>query len=87
MRRLGQGLLWLGASLGVAVGLAWLTGVHPAGWSWILTVGVAKLTLASSLGLMGGGAVCLRLAQREQQRNRLSVSGPSRRDRNESDAS
>jgi hypothetical protein len=31
MKRFGLGLLWLGAALGIATGLAMLTGFHPAG--------------------------------------------------------
>ena len=77
MRRIGQGLLWIGAAVGVATGLGVLSGFHPAGWSWIMLVGSAKLSTLASFGLMAGGAVALRLDGRERQRRKLSARASS----------
>ncbi|HEY5060736.1 MAG TPA: hypothetical protein VII52_04320 [Gemmatimonadaceae bacterium] len=68
MRRLGLGLLWLGAGIGSATCVGLVLGLHPSGWSWITMVGFAKLAAASSLGVMAGGAVVLRLHNRQLQR-------------------
>ena len=68
MQRLGLLLLWLGALVGALVAFA--LGVNhfmPAGLhgaSWWLALGVVKLTLLGSAGLMTAGAVLLRLAYR-----------------------
>jgi hypothetical protein len=35
---------------------------------WMISVGLAKLTLLASGGLMGAGAICHRLAAREEQK-------------------
>ena len=64
MRKVGNGLLVSGAVIGAAVGGAMLAGVHLTGVSWLVAVGLAKLTLVASGGLMATGAVCLRLDQR-----------------------
>lgn len=77
MRRIGQALLWIGAGLGAAVGVGVLTGTHPAAWSWLMTVGLAKLAVASSLSLMSGGAVCLRLDRRQRERNLIATTTKS----------
>jgi hypothetical protein len=68
LRWVGNGLLGLGVVVGGAVGVAMLTGVSLAGVSWLVAVGVAKLTLIASAGLMAGGALCLRLDHRERKR-------------------
>jgi hypothetical protein len=74
LRWVGNSLLGLGVVVGGAVGVAMLTGVHLAGVSWLVAVGIAKLTLVASVGLMAGGAVCLRLDYRE--RGRLAAGDP-----------
>lgn len=76
MRPLGALLLALGALLGCAVGVAILFGVQPLGVSWLVAVGLAKLTLVAAGGLMAGGAVLLRLAKRSEDRSRLTEPTP-----------
>jgi hypothetical protein len=80
MKRLGQVLLGLGAAVGVGVGVAILTHTGLGGVPWLLNVGLAKLGLVASAGLMAGGAVSLRLAKRRDQAAlpRASVPGPRR---------
>jgi hypothetical protein len=68
MRRLGLTLLALGVAVGTATGLAVLLGFNPLGLSWLLAVGAVKLAFAGSLGLMAGGAVFLRLHNRQMAR-------------------
>jgi len=71
MRHLGTGLLVAGAAIGVAVGGAMLMGVGVVGMPWLVTVGLTKLALLSSGGLMAAGAACLRLDRRAGERPRL----------------
>lgn len=73
MRPFGALLLALGTLLGCAVGVAILFGVQPPGVSWLVAVGLAKLTLIASGGLMAGGALLLRLAKRSDERARLGT--------------
>jgi hypothetical protein len=75
MRPLGALLLALGVLLGCAVGVALLLGVQLPGVTWLVAVGLTKLTLIASGGLMGAGAVLLRLAKRSDERDRLGA-GP-----------
>jgi hypothetical protein len=71
MRLLGTLLLVLGCLLGCAVGVGLLLGVEVPGVSWLIAVGLVKLTLIASGGLMAGGAVLHRLARRVDERSRL----------------
>jgi hypothetical protein len=71
MRPLGTFLLALGALLGSVVGAGILLGVELPGLSWLVAVGLAKLALVASGGLMAGGAVLHRLARRAEERDRL----------------
>ncbi|HEV7387148.1 MAG TPA: hypothetical protein VGN73_00920 [Gemmatimonadaceae bacterium] len=67
MRRLGEVLLILGAALGVLVAVAMVAHLGP-GNSWLINVALAKLTLVAAGGLMGGGAVMIRLDNRERSK-------------------
>ena len=71
MRPLGTLLLALGALLGTLVGIGLLLGVQVPGVPWLVAVGLVKLTLIASCGLMAGGAVLHRLARRSEERERL----------------
>jgi hypothetical protein len=71
MRLFGTLLLVLGAALGVAVALGMALGVSIPGVSWLVAVGLVKLTLIASGGLMAGGAVLQRLAKRSEDRERI----------------
>jgi HAMP domain-containing protein len=80
MRRLGQLLAALGLVVGGVLGLAMSVPLHLAGISWLIAVGLAKLTFAAALGLIAGGAVLQRIGRRSEERTRLSAppgaSGP-----------
>jgi hypothetical protein len=67
MRRFGHFLMGLGASVGVAVALAIFAHFGIVGVPWLVNVALAKLGLLASLGLMAGGAVSVRLANRRDQ--------------------
>lgn len=73
MRRFGQILAALGLLVGGAAAIAMSFPVHLVGISWLIAVGLVKLTFAASLGLMAGGAVLLRTATRSEERSRLSA--------------
>src|SRR3954469_22224490 len=70
MRRIGQLLMLLGLGVGAAVGVAMLLHVSVPGVSWIVALGLAKLTLASSIGLLAGGAFLQRLSARREDPTR-----------------
>ena len=80
MRKLGNMLMLGGAAVGVGVGAAMLGGVHVVAHPWLVTVGLVKLTLIASGGLMATGAVCVRLANRAEQRQLLPPTVDERRD-------
>lgn len=67
LRRIGSLLLFLGVTVGVAVGVAMLLGLRPAAMSWLVAVGLTKLALIASGGLMAAGALCLRLDNRSRR--------------------
>ena len=71
MRVVGSLLLILGVLIGGAVGIGMLLGISVPGVSWVVAVGLAKLTLIAAGGLMAGGAVLQRLATRAEHRDRL----------------
>jgi hypothetical protein len=72
MRRLGNLLLTLGALMGGAVGVGLLLGISLPGVPWLIAVGLVKLALLGSGGLMATGAVLQRLSRRSEDRARLS---------------
>lgn len=71
MRSLGILLLFLGLVVGVIGGVGLIAGLHVTGWTWLVTIGLAKLTLLASGGLMAGGAILQRLARREDAQRQL----------------
>lgn len=71
MRLLGQLLMLLGVGVGGAVGLALLFHLSIPGVPWLLALGLVKLTLAASAGLLGAGAFVQRLAGRRGERPTL----------------
>jgi hypothetical protein len=81
MRHVGDLLMRLGAALGAAVGLGTLFGIGLHGLSWLVMVGLVKLTLAGALGLIAGGAVLRRLALRAEQRERQLPPSSTERNR------
>jgi hypothetical protein len=70
---IGRALLWLGLLVGIVGGIGLTLGFHFAGIAWLLAIGLAKLTLVGSLGLMAGGAVLQRLAHRDEKRKALQA--------------
>jgi hypothetical protein len=58
----------LGAALGLFVGIAIIAHFGAPGASWLINVALAKLALLGSAGLMGAGAVAVRLDNREKAR-------------------
>lgn len=70
MRPFGTLLLALGVLLGCAIGIGLFLGVQVPGVSWLVAVGLVKLTLMASGGLIAAGAVLHRLARRSEQRDR-----------------
>jgi hypothetical protein len=74
MRLFGSVLLALGVLLGLAVALAMALGVTIPGVSWLVAVGLVKLTLIAAGGLIAAGAVLQRLAKRAEDREKLSES-------------
>ena len=77
MRRVADALMALGLTLGAVVSIGLLLGnfvVWAHGLSWLLAIGIVKLTLAGALGLIAGGAALRRLANRAEERRRLGAS-------------
>lgn len=65
MRRLGSAFMAFGVFVGVATGLAVLTGVDvPGVGSWLVGVAVAKLGFISAFALIAAGAVMHRIGRR-----------------------
>ena len=76
MKRIGTLLMVLGAGVGVAVAIAMLAHLGVAA-PWLVNVALAKLGVVASLGLMGGGAIALRIGKR-QERGQLPADGETR---------
>ena len=76
MRRFGQFLAALGLVLGTFVALSLFLPLTVSGWSWLIAVGMVKLSLLSSLGLIAGGAFLQRLARRRERRELESGATP-----------
>jgi len=76
MRLLGQLLMILGVAAGGAVGLALLLHLSIPGVPWLIALGLAKLTLVGSAGLLGAGAFVQRLANRHDDRPALPSDTP-----------
>jgi len=73
MRRIvGRLLAALGLVVGGAMSLALAVPIHVAGISWLIGIGLVKLTFLTSLGLIGAGAVLQRLANRSDARRHLA---------------
>lgn len=81
MRRVADVLMALGLALGAVVSMGLLLGnfvVWTHGLSWLLAIGMVKLTLAGAFGLIAGGAALRRLANRAEERRRLGASTDTR---------
>lgn len=71
MKRLGQLLTGLGATVGVLVAIAMLAHFGVNGAPWLVNVAMAKLGVIASLGLMAGGATSVRIANRREHSRSL----------------
>jgi hypothetical protein len=67
LKATGTLLMWLGALVGVAAGIWVAVGVDRGGLPWLIGVGLVKLTVVASFGLMGAGAMMLRIANRQSK--------------------
>ena len=78
MKRAGSLLVAVGGLVGIGAA-AWVAlGVQRFGHSWLVAIGLVKLTVVASLGLMAAGAVLIRLANRSgdaQRRAELQAKG------------
>jgi hypothetical protein len=72
MRRFGKVLEILGVIIGGVAALGVLPSVNLSGIPWLMAVGLVKLTLAASLGMIATGAVLQRIARLSEERGRLS---------------
>lgn len=70
-----------GLVLGVGLGVVMVFGTPFISLPWLVSVGLAKLVLLASGGLMGAGAICHRLASRDARRQ-LSPKSDSDRQSN-----
>jgi hypothetical protein len=75
VRRIGSLLLWLGLLVGIIGGIGLTVGMHFTGVAWLVAIGLSKLTLVASLGLMAGGGVLQRLARRGDEQQAVLESG------------
>jgi hypothetical protein len=64
MRRIGQLLMFLGLGVGGIVGLSILLHLDVPGVPWLVAVGLTKLALVASGGMLAGGAFLQRLGAR-----------------------
>ena len=66
MKRIGQLLMLLGLGVGFVAAVAWMMGVSVSGVPLLVAIGLGKLTLVASGGLMAGGATLQRIAKRHE---------------------
>jgi hypothetical protein len=76
MRRIGELLMALGLGVGTLVAFLVLTEFGFAGVPWLVNVGLAKLGFLAAGGLIAGGAVSVRIARRQEQRQLESRPAP-----------
>lgn len=72
MRSLAALLMALGVALGAALSAALALHVTIPGVHWFVLVGLAKLALVGSLGLIAAGGIVRRLAIRKEGRRALA---------------
>lgn len=76
MRFFGSALMALGVLVGIAVGAFILTSGSAFGFTWLVSVAIAKLTFLGAIGLLGAGAVLHRIDRRRQDHARFQRSTP-----------
>jgi hypothetical protein len=76
MRLVANLLLTLGLAVGAIGAVGFLLGFHVTGLTWLVAIGLSKLVLVSSGGLMAAGAAILRLSCNREK----SALGPATQD-------
>jgi hypothetical protein len=66
MRFFGSVLMALGILVGIAVAGFVLLGGSTFGFTWLMSVAIAKVTFLGAIGLLGAGAVLHRIDRRRQ---------------------
>jgi hypothetical protein len=70
MKRLGSLLMALGVVVGAGAA-AWIgVGLERAGLPWLVAVGLVKLIVVASLGILAAGAMVARVANRREEAER-----------------
>ena len=67
MKRLGSALMLLGGLVGVAAAIWVALGLERPGLPWLVAVGLVKLTVVASFGIMGAGAMMIRIGKRAER--------------------
>lgn len=67
VRRLGSLLMGAGILIGAAAAIWIAVGIQRTGLPWIVGVGLVKLTIVASLGLLAAGAMAARIANRDER--------------------
>ena len=73
MKRLGDVLMAIGVAIGAVVAIALAMGIRVNGMPFLVSVGLAKLTVLTALGFLAGGAVVRRLGKRREERERVGA--------------
>ena len=73
MKLLGHILLALGALVGFAAGVSLLLGIDRLRLPWLVAIGLVKLTIVASFGIMTAGAMLIRLTRKARARTRVDA--------------
>jgi hypothetical protein len=68
MKRIGTALLILGVLVGITAGVWVMVGLDKVHLPWLVSVGLVKLIIAASFGVMAAGAALVRLAKKADAR-------------------
>src|SRR5437870_3983664 len=71
MKRIGAVLMAFGGLVGLTAGVWVAIGIDRGGLPWLVSVGLVKLVVVASLGLMTAGALLARAASRAEKAERL----------------
>ena len=78
MRFFGSILMALGILAGIAVGAFVLVGGSAFGFTWLVSVAIAKVTFLGAIGLLAAGAVLHRIDRRRHDHALLEPPPPTR---------
>jgi hypothetical protein len=73
MKRIGAALMFLGVLVGIAAGVWVAMGLDTVHLPWLVSVGLVKLIMVASFGIMGAGAVLTRIARNAETRARANI--------------